>query len=161
MKTIFLDMDGVVADFDGYAHRTLGIETKPGVRFDQQDWYRLRDHSPRIYSLVPVLPTAHDLVKQVKELVSDSYDIRFLTAIPRENDMGWAYWDKMKWAEKNFPGIPVWFGPYSDDKQHHYKEGDILIDDRIKNIDDWPGFSILHDHKAINKTLDQLREYLQ
>ena len=62
MTTVFIDMDGVVADFDGYAERTLGIKSKPGIRFDQEDWYRLRDHSNRIYSILPVLPNAYSLV---------------------------------------------------------------------------------------------------
>jgi len=160
MATIFLDMDGVVADFDGYAHRELGIETKPGIRFSQEDWYRLRDHSPRIYSIIPVLPNAHQLVDQVKQLAKQhDYDIKFLTAIPKENDMGWAFWDKIKWVEKNFTDIPVWFGPYSNDKKNHYKPGDILIDDRIKNIEEWPGFCILHQgdvDATIKKLVDSL-----
>lgn len=160
-KIIFLDMDGVVSDFDGYAHRELGIETKAGIRFSQDDWYKLREFNERIYRDIPVLPGAEDFVKDVECLAGHyGYDIRFLTAVPRENDLGWAFWDKMEWAKKHFPFIPVWFGPYSDDKQHHYKPGHILIDDRVKNIDSWSKHGILHrgDYK---ETLDTLTQYIK
>ncbi len=161
MTTIFIDMDGVVADFDGYAHRTLGIESKPGFRFDQNDWYKLRQHSDRIYSIIPVLPNAYELVSKLKEFREQyGVELRFLTAIPKENDMGWAFWDKMEWACKHFPGIPVWFGPYSTDKQHHHKPGDILIDDRVSNIEQWPGHAIhyLGDHNFSLNTIEQILE---
>lgn len=158
---VYVDMDGVVADFDGYAQRELGIEPKPGFRFSQEDWHRLKEFNQRIYRDVPVLPTAFSLINQLRDL-KEQYDfkLRFLTAIPKENDLGWAYWDKVNWVIRNFPGIPVFFGPYSVDKQHHYKPGDILIDDRISNIEEWPGFSILHDYNDIDRTLTLLKEHL-
>jgi len=159
MTTVFIDMDGVVADFDGYAHRTLGIESKPGFRFDQNDWYRLREHSERIYSIIPVLPNAHELIGRLKDLRDQfGFDMRFLTAVPKENDLGWAFWDKMEWACKHFPGIPVWFGPYSVDKQNHCKPGDILIDDRVNNIEQWPEHGILYqgDHEITLNTVEQI-----
>ena len=158
---LYVDMDGVVADFDGYAHRELGIEPKPGFRFSQEDWYRLRAHNPRIYRDVPVLPTAYELIHELK-VIRDQLDIemRFLTAVPKENDLGWAFWDKIGWVDQHFPGIPVFFGPYSVDKQQHYKPGDILIDDRISNVEEWPGFSILHDYNDINTTISKLKEHL-
>jgi 5'(3')-deoxyribonucleotidase len=161
MKIIFLDMDGVVSDFDGYAHRELGVETKAGIRFSQDDWYRLREFNPRIYRDIPVLPGAEDFVKDVEWLAGHyGYDIRFLTAVPRENDLGWAFWDKTEWARQYFPGIPVWFGPYSDDKQTHYKPGHILIDDRVKNIDTWPKHGILHQGNY-EETLNKLEQYIK
>jgi len=154
-------MDGVVADFDGYAHRELGIESKPGFRFSQEDWGRLREFNQRIYRDVPLLPTAISLINQLRDLKKQyNFKLRFLTAIPKENDLGWAYWDKVNWVIRHFPGIPVFFGPYSIDKQHHYKPGDVLIDDRISNIEEWPGFSILHNYKDIESTLTKLKDYL-
>lgn len=154
-------MDGVVSDFDGYAHRELGIETKPGVRFSQDDWRRLRNFNPRIYRDVPVLPTAYDLIHELKMIRDDlNLEMCFLTAVPKENDCHWAFWDKCNWAATKFPGIPVHFGPFSSDKQKHYKPGDILIDDRISNVEEWPGFSILHDYNDIDATLTKLKEHL-
>ena len=159
MTTIFIDMDRVVADFDGYAERTLGIKSKPGIRFDQEDWCRWRDHSNRIYRILPVLPNAYSLVSGLKQLRDQyGFDMRFLTAVPKENDLGWAFWDKMEWACKHFPGIPVWFGPYSVDKHNHCKPGDILIDDRPSNIEEWPGHAIHYqgDHQLTLNTVEKI-----
>ena len=165
MKTIYLDMDGVVADFDGYVDSILGIKTKPGVRFSQEDWRKIRDYDNRIYLAVEVLPSAKQLVDVVKLLALEyNYNIKFLTAVPKENDLGWAFWDKMTWAGKNFPGIPVWFGPYSKDKAQHYKPGDILIDDRMSNIVDWQevgGQAILHDHTNCEFTVNTLQQFVK
>ena len=64
--------------------------------------------------------------------------------------------------QENFPGIPVWFGPYSTDKQHHYQSGDILIDDRLQNIEEWRGVggqAILHKGDA-DDTIEQLKSLM-
>jgi 5'(3')-deoxyribonucleotidase len=160
-KIIFLDMDGLVSDFDGYANRELGIESKPGFRFSQDDWYRLREFNERIYRDIPMLPGAEEFVKEVEWLAGENgYVVRFLTAVPRENDLGWSFWDKTEWAREHFPGVPVWFGPYSDNKQQHYKPGCILIDDRVKNIDSWPKHGILHQGNY-QKTLNTLEQIIK
>ena len=57
------------------------------------------------------------------------------------------FWDKIEWVKTYFPGIPLWFGPYSRDKHVHCVNRDILIDDREDNIQDWTqagGVGILH-----------------
>ena len=161
MITVFVDMDGVVADFDGYANRTLGIETTPGYRFSQEDWYKLRKHNQRIYRDLPLTSTALNLIYTLKEL-RDVYGftIIFLTAVPHENDLGWAFTDKVEWARKYFPGIPVWFGPYSADKYRHCGDGDVLIDDRVSNIKEWPGHAILHNYNDVDATINDLKGYL-
>jgi 5'(3')-deoxyribonucleotidase len=82
----------------------------------------------------------------------------FLTAVPKGNDMHWAFYDKVNWVELYFPDIPVMFGPYSHDKQVHCTPNDILIDDRTSNITEWNaagGHGILH-RGDLQKTLIQL-----
>jgi 5'(3')-deoxyribonucleotidase len=61
----------------------------------------------------------------------------FLTAMPKGNDVPWAFWDKMLWAQEYFPDIAVHFGPYSTDKWQHCNPGDILVDDRVDNCNSW------------------------
>ena len=53
------------------------------------------------------------------------------------NDMPWAQYDKVLWVQDHFPDIAVHFGPYSHDKQHHCRPGDILVDDRLTNCIEW------------------------
>ena len=42
MKTIFLDMDGVVADFNAYAKELVGY-TAPGKRYPEEDWDKIKE----------------------------------------------------------------------------------------------------------------------
>jgi hypothetical protein len=89
-------------------------------------------------------------------------DVKFLTALPRDNDFPWAAYDKVLWAQEHFPGIPVWIGPYSDDKQQRSQPGDVLIDDRKVNIEQWQakgGFAILHTGD-VEASLNTLRSFL-
>lgn len=136
--TIFLDMDDVVADFKGYAQRVLKKSVNNGIRFPDTEWNRLKDN-PRIYKDLAVKDGAEDLARWCQNwCMRNSENLYFLTALPRYNDIPWAVWDKINWAKKHFPGIPVMFGPYSGDKWKHCKSSnDILIDDRGSNCREW------------------------
>jgi 5'(3')-deoxyribonucleotidase len=163
MSTIYVDMDGVVADFDGYVRDKLGFKNKPGIRFTQEEWVKIREYNPRIYRNLPVLNNAEQIVTSVQDIADYyHYDVKFLTAVPKENDLGWAFCDKIDWVQENFPGIPVWFGPYSTDKQRHHRPGDILIDDRKLNIEEWRsvgGRAILHTGDA-DQTITELESLM-
>jgi 5'(3')-deoxyribonucleotidase len=135
---IFLDMDDVVADFKGYAQSVLGhANTNERDSWEANDWTRLKDNF-RLYRTLPVKSGARELVKWCKEYsVQNSVQLCFLTAVPRNNDVPWAFWDKVNWAQENFPGIPVMFGPFAKDKKSHCQTGDILIDDKLSNCQEW------------------------
>ena len=136
MTTLYLDMDGVVADFDEYAARTLGLSPSEGI-YSQSIWEKLAAN-PRIYRDLKKTPYADELVNVCKNLCKEQHwDLKFLTAVPKGNDVPWAFYDKMTWALFFFPDIPVMFGPFSKDKHHHCRVGDILIDDRRSNIEEW------------------------
>lgn len=156
MTTLYLDMDGVVADFDEYANRTLGVPPSQGI-YPEDIWQKLAAN-PRIYrDLVPT-PYAYQLFREcVNFCLKYNYEWAFLTAVPKGNDVKYAFYDKVEWAQKYFPATPVFFGPYSKDKWKHCKTGDILIDDRSSNIDEWraAGGIAIH-HVNIDSTLLEL-----
>ena len=159
MKTIYLDMDGVVADFDEYAARTLGIPPSSGI-YPNEIWYNLASNA-RLYRDLIKTSYADELVFQCSKIARlYGYDLKFLTAVPKGNDVPWAFYDKMVWAQNYFPGIPVMFGPFSKDKHMHCRPGDILIDDRKSNIEEWAaagGIAILHtDYNTTLAALDNL-----
>jgi 5'(3')-deoxyribonucleotidase len=159
MTTLYLDMDGVVADFDEYAFRTLGLPPSEGV-YAQEVWIKLAAN-PRIYRDLVKTPYADDLVAYCKEYtVLKGYDLKFLSAVPKGNDVPWSFYDKVKWAELNFPNIPVFFGPFSKDKWQRCEPGDILIDDRLSNVTEWMGRggrAILH--RDYETTLSKLKAF--
>lgn len=146
MKTLFLDMDGVVADFDEYAMRTLNVPPSGGI-YSQEIWNQLAAN-PRIYRELKKTPYADELVEYCRQLCNDQkWDLKFLTAVPKGNDVPWAFYDKMSWAWFFFPDIPVMFGPFSKNKYQHCRSGDILVDDRRSNVEEWSdagGIGILH-----------------
>ena len=135
---IYLDMDDVVADFKGHAKAVLRNPDVDGDRFAEHEWQKLRDNT-RLYLNLPVKEGAYELVDWCLTYSKQSADceVKFLTAIPRNNDMFWSFNDKFLWAQKYFPMIPIFFGPYSHDKHLHCKTGDVLIDDRTSNCKDW------------------------
>ena len=159
MPSIFLDMDGVVADFDAYASGVLG-QPAPNGRWPDEVWSSIiRD--PRIYLLLEKTKEANALVEYCRYLrETRNYELLFLTAVPKGNDVHWAFYDKVLWGQKHFPDVPVHFGPFAKNKKEHCKPGDILIDDKPSNIEDWKsvgGHGILHNGDLL-ETLYTLRE---
>ncbi len=156
MNKLYLDMDGVVADFDEYAFRTLGVPPSQGV-YPDEIWKQLASNE-RIYRDLIKTQYADNLVAECRDLaITKNYDLIFLTAVPKANDIKWAFYDKVFWAREYFSNIPVHFGPYSVDKWRHCQPGDILIDDRSSNIDEWrtAGGIAIH-HITIDSTLFEL-----
>lgn len=160
MPTLYLDMDGVVADFDEYAHRTLGLPPSEGV-YPDDVWQQLAKN-PRIYRDLLPTPYATQLFQEcVNFCLKHNYEWAFLTAVPKGNDVKFAFYDKVEWAQKHFPFTPVFFGPFSKDKHQHCRVGDILIDDRRSNVEEWQavgGTAILH--KSLDSTLTQLHHLI-
>ena len=158
MNTIYLDMDGVVADFDLVVQDMLGHDPRVNDRYPESEWIKLRSHQ-RLYRDLPLCQDANVLVDGVQALAArHGLRVLFLTAVPKDNDFPWAFSDKIHWAQRYFPDIPVWFGPYSEDKQIRSQSDDVLIDDRASNIDQWRGrggYGILYSGRA-QPVLDEL-----
>ena len=138
MNKLYLDMDGVVADWRSNARRVLGSDsTDPRQRYSSEDWDRLRGLG-RIFRDLPLMAGAEELVSVARWFRDDlGWELLFLTAIPHNNDVPWVFHDKIAWAHRYFPDIPVHFGPYSEDKWRHCSPGDILVDDRLDNCQQW------------------------
>lgn len=136
--TLNLDMDGVVADWTTGAANVVGYRIdNPNQLYPDSDWDKIRAHK-RMFRDLPLMRGANELVKIARRFRDElDYELVFLTAIPHYNDVHWAFWDKMLWAQSHFPDIPVHFGPYSADKKLHCQPGDILVDDRSDNCDEW------------------------
>jgi len=136
---IYLDMDDVVADWMGYARAYLKQPNwQEGEMLPDSTWRRLKDDQ-RMYSKLPLKANAYDLVEWCRNYCkANNAELYFLSAIPHGNDMPWAVQDKVFWAQEYFPDIPVFLGPYSHQKYMHVREpGDILIDDRRSNCEEW------------------------
>lgn len=152
-------MDGVVADFNGFISDNLGRTINWTDRNITKDEWRFLLGLGNIYFKLPLMRDATKLVGYCSNITTPKYNVEFLTALPSKTTMPEAEPDKIRWIKKYFPLYKVNFGPFSSDKWKWCKPGDILIDDKRSNIDDWcnkgKGIAILHDGDVM-KTLNRL-----
>lgn len=142
-RTIYLDMDGVMADFETAASTCLGtpyIDTLDGVNahlYPASQWAQL-SNIPNYFRYLPKMPLADQLMMLAKRFRDEmDWDLYMLTAMPHDGTLPDGFQDKIDWMAYYYPGVRVRFGPYSKDKQQHCKPGDILVDDRVINCDQW------------------------
>jgi len=136
---IYLDMDDVVADWHSAAQDFLKLRwNKDNERIPQGDWNRIKQLS-HFYRHLPLKPGAQELVEFCSHAVTSGLadGLFFLTALPHDYSMPDAASDKVWWAHDHFPDVTVYIGPFSHDKWRHCKPGDILIDDRTSNCEEW------------------------
>lgn len=142
-RTIYLDMDGVIADFETAATTFLGepyIDTLDGVNahlYPASQWAKLSS-IPDYFRYLPKMPLADQLMTLAKRFRDQlGWDLCMLTAMPHDGTLPDGFQDKIDWMAYYYPGVRVRFGPYSVDKQKHCKPGDILVDDRAINCEQW------------------------
>ncbi len=141
-NTFYLDMDGVVADWDTAASEFLGRPTRdadPRTHYKNtpEEWNRIKTQA-RFYRDLPLMPRCVELVDLARRYRDGlGWQLLFLTAVPKDDDIPWAYYDKVLWAQEHFSDIPVHFGPHSWDKAKHCTAGDMLVDDRPDNCSQW------------------------
>jgi 5'(3')-deoxyribonucleotidase len=125
LPRLFLDADGVLADFDLAARRLLGMPPKEFIAKHGRGafWKRLAT-APSFYGTLPQMPDARRLFDAVKHLKPT-----ILTGLPLGK---WAAPQKVEWAAEHFPGVPI-ITCMARDKHKHMKPGDVLVDDREKH----------------------------
>jgi hypothetical protein len=150
-KQIFLDCDGVLADFNRGAEKILGLppgafEERHGAR---ELWRRLARADGFFDSLEP-MPDAFELYEAVRRKSPI-----ILTGLPLGR---WAEPQKRRWAERRFPGVPV-ITTLAALKHEHRHPGDVLVDDRDKHRRLWEanGGVFVH-HKSAADSIAQLRQ---
>lgn len=147
---IYLDMDGVIADFDGHFERLFGVfpRTMPST----QRWEKV-NNMPNYWADLPKTKKADILVNYLNK-----YGFTILTGVPHQGCEK-AKTEKHVWL-KNYYGIETnIICCFSKDKAKYCRSGDILIDDWPKNIEQWKqagGIGILH--TSVEDTLEQLKK---
>ena len=146
---LFLDADGVLADFDLAARQLLGLRSKEFIAKHGRGtfWKRLAN-AKNFYGGLAEMPDARLLFDAVKHLQPT-----ILTGLPLGN---WAAPQKVEWAAEHFPGVPI-ITCMAADKHKHMHSGDVLVDDREKHRAAYEaaGVVFVH-HKSAEDSLTQL-----
>lgn len=152
MPTVFLDCDGVLADFDAGAARVLGM--RPDAferRFGLKRFWSILASTPDFFDNLDLLPDAAELYEAVHHL-----NPVILTGLPRGD---WAEPQKRRWAARHFPGVEV-ITTTAALKREHCRPGDALVDDRDKYRSLWEnaGGMFIH-HRSASASIRHLREH--
>lgn len=142
MRQVFLDLDGCIADFD---RAVLCLSGQTAQQLGDTALFRLIASVPGFWRDLPLMGDARDLLNVVLP-----YRPTIITGCP-STGFEQAATEKRQWVERNLGSLPV-ITCRSKDKQMHMKaEGDVLIDDWIKNIHRWEdagGLAIHHTSAA-------------
>ncbi len=151
MPRLFLDADGVLADFD--AGVVALLKAKPDefiAKHGQREFWRRLARATDFYARLPEMPDARRLFDAVEHLHPT-----ILTGLPLGN---WAAPQKVAWAAEHFPGVPI-ITCMARDKHKHMEPGDVLVDDRENHRPAYEaeGVRFVH-HKNAEDSVSQLAE---
>lgn len=152
---IYLDIDGVMADFHGSVCRTWGLDPKVseemsgwdlpsmlapiskriGYELTEDDfWSAIRAQGEAWWADLPILPWAREL----HALCEEFGVVTFMTAPAQYRDAETGRWKcltsclpgKVQWIERHFPDATRW--AITPVKHHMSHRGSVLIDDSPK-----------------------------
>jgi hypothetical protein len=151
MSHLFLDLDGVLADFDAGARMVLGTSPEDfQAKHGRGEFWRRLARDKDFYGSLPLMPDAMLLFAAVRHL-----DPTILTGLPVGN---WAAPQKVRWAAEHFPGTKI-ITTMARDKYRHMTGMDVLVDDRADHRAKWEdaGGTFIH-HKNARDSLALLAE---
>lgn len=148
---VFVDMDGVLADFDAHHETVFGF--RPCRMADNVDWAAV-SAVDGFYSAIPPMADMSELWGYVSGLTPKPI---VLTGIPRTVTI--AADNKRAWVVKHLgPLVEVRCCP-SKEKSLHASPGDVLIDDWEKYRALWEGRGgVWITHTSARRTIELLKE---
>lgn len=149
MRQLFLDMDGVLADFVGHHKTVFGY--CPDRRTDEiSDWTHVNEH-PSFFRDIPPMPDMTELWDYAKQ-----HNPIILTGVPRE--VAIATKNKLDWGARHLRPVPEIRGVRAREKYLHAKPGDVIVDDWEKYKDLWiKAGGVWITHTSAVSSIQQLR----
>lgn len=156
-KTIYIDLDGVVADF------VLHYEIFYKAPISDRD---LLDENKKTFSKNQFflnLPVIEEGIKLVKHLDTLNADIKILTAVG-DNDISENTAYKAMWVIKNIGGHKFHWVKKSNEKAVFAHENAFLVDDREKSLDpflDAGGNGFLFENGCYDEVIEKIELFLE
>ena len=165
---VYLDMDGVMADFFGGIEKLYGVKHWKELTSDRTKDLKAdvikRITGTNFFETLPKIASTDQLIKMVKDFTDGTFSI--CSSPLRGDNENSAKWKKV-WISKNIeqPEEIIITGrkeSYAVNKQT--KQPNILIDDRPINIQKWQsagGFGILYqaNRDSLSKVKSELEAY--
>lgn len=137
---LFIDLDGVLADFDGHYEAVTGI--RPDRHSPEPaDFWRPIEANGTFFRDLPLLPDALDMWRAATVLHPNPI---ILTGLPRIDGIDR---QKREWVAEHISPTATVICCRSADKRNHGRPGDILVDDWHKYRSLWEemgGIFVLH-----------------
>jgi len=155
LYTVYLDMDGVIADFDKRFTELAGMGPREyESSFGREKFWDFIDNKigVKFWTGIEWMPEGKKLYNFVKQ-----FDHKLLSS-PSRNDTSKI--GKRMWVEKNTPGTQLILAA-AVNKQNYADKSNILIDDRESNIQQWKdagGIGILF--KSTDQVIDELKKIM-
>lgn len=147
MRNIYIDLDGVLADFD---LRYFEVTGKDFINVPSKlRWSLLEGKQEGFYAGIrPYLWSIHFVERIFGLTESHGFKVQTLSALPSAIEFKTARDEKLDWVSAHFPEIEGSFiAKSSADKKRYSAPGDILIDDNPRNVAQWMkagGMAIRH-----------------
>ncbi len=141
---IYLDMDGVIADFNKRYKELYKIEPKDADTYKTFDKFFTMFIAEKQFAKLDLMPDAMELINYLRSL---SIPTEILSSTSSEKRDAEIREQKIDWLNKHNIEFPVNLVPGKRFKRDFSNENSLLIDDTSQNIDQWRvegGVGILH-----------------
>jgi 5'(3')-deoxyribonucleotidase len=161
-RTLYCDMDGVLADFIGHYNALFGGDYIHEVP-DDILWSNINQYGKaKFFAELPWMEGSKEMWKYIE---NNFLNVKILSAlgksdlIDKQTSIG-----KRTWLSKHIPSLSeenIILVQNKHKKRHYSRPGDIIIDDTPLVIHEWRnkgGIAILH--KNANDTIQRLEKYV-